>query len=82
MVVESQTSSTRSFCTEAASIDLDMVYSVASFALSSVVARKVFLVAKQLKWRNVVVSRFAFTLLPLFSLFLPFHHFDDAHVSQ
>jgi hypothetical protein len=52
-----------------------MVYSVASFALSSVVA-------KQLKWRNVVVSRFAFTLLPLFSLFLPFHHFDDAHVSQ
>lgn len=78
-------SSTGSFCT-AASIDLDMVYSVASFALSSVVATKVFLVAKN---RNGEMSLcltlliISFTLLSsLFSFFLPFHHFDDAIVSQ
>ena len=65
-------SSTGSFCT-AASIDLDMVYSVASFALSSVVASKVFLVAKN---RNGEMSLcltlliISFTLLSsLFSFF-------------
>lgn len=77
-------SSTGSFCTAAASIDLDMVYSVASFAFSSVVARKLFLVAKKGIERALThrcVSRcFLFIFFFAFAFF--FHHFDDAHVSQ